>query len=89
MTLAPFPLSRPRRLRRTPWIRDLVAEARLSPADLIWPLFVREGVDVAEPVASLPGVDRLSIDRAVQAAEEAAALGVRCLSLFPFTDDAD
>ena len=89
MSLAPFPLSRPRRLRRAPWIRDLVAEARLGPADLIWPIFVREGRDVAEPVASLPGVERLRVDRAVRAAEEAAALGVPCLALFPFTEDAD
>ncbi|WP_297974003.1 porphobilinogen synthase [uncultured Amaricoccus sp.] len=89
MSLAPFPLGRPRRLRRTPWIRDLVAETRLGPADLIWPIFVREGVDVAEPVASLPGVERLSVDRAVRAAEEAAGLGVPCLALFPYTEAAD
>ena len=86
---APFPHGRPRRLRRTPWIRDLVAEARLSPADLIWPLFVREGTDLAEPVASLPGVARLSIDRAVAAAEEAAGLGIPCIALFPNTEAAD
>ena len=81
--LAPFPLSRPRRLRRTPWIRDLVAEHRLSAADLIWPIFVRDGSGLAEPVPSLPGVERLSIDRAVAAAEEAAALGIPCVALFP------
>jgi porphobilinogen synthase len=86
---APFPLGRPRRLRRTPWIRAMVAETRLAAADLIWPIFVREGVDVAEPVASLPGVERLSVDRAVRAAEEAASLGIPCVALFPFTDAAD
>ncbi|MBP7001526.1 porphobilinogen synthase [Amaricoccus sp.] len=86
---APFPLGRPRRLRRTPWIRDLVAEASLAPADLIWPIFVREGTDAAEPVASLPGVERLTIDRAVRAAEEAASLGIPCLALFPYTEAAD
>jgi porphobilinogen synthase len=86
---APFPFGRPRRLRRTPWIRDLVAEARLSAADLIWPIFVRDGVDLEEPVASLPGVSRLSVDRAVRAAEEAAELGIPCLALFPYTDAAD
>ncbi len=86
---APFPLARPRRLRRTPWIRDLVAEVRLAPANLIWPIFVRDGVDLAEPVDSLPGVMRLSIDRAVQAAEEAVGLGIPCLALFPYTDAAD
>lgn len=86
---APFPLGRPRRLRRTPWIRDLVAESRLSPADLIWPIFVREGTDLVEPVASLPGVERLSVDRAVRAAEEAAELGIPCVALFPYTEAAD
>jgi porphobilinogen synthase len=86
---APFPLGRPRRLRRTPWIRDLVAESRLSAADLIWPIFVREGIDAAEPIASLPGVERLSVDRAVRAAEEAAGLGIPCLALFPYTEAAD
>jgi len=87
--LAPFPLSRPRRMRRTAWVRDMVAETRLTPADLIWPIFVRDGADVEEPVPSLPGVTRLSIDRAVRAAAEAAALGIPCLALFPFTDAAD
>jgi porphobilinogen synthase len=87
--LAPFPHGRPRRLRRTPWIRALVAETRLSPADLIWPIFVREGRDVAEPVPSLPGVSRLSVDRAVRAAEEAVSLGIPCLALFPYTEAAD
>ena len=86
---APFPLGRPRRLRRTPWIRDLVAESRLSPADLIWPIFVREGTDLVEPVASLPGVERLSVDRAVRAAEEAAEIGIPCVALFPYTEAAD
>ena len=88
-TQAPFPLARPRRLRRSPWVRDLVAEARLGPSDLIWPIFVREGMDLAEPVASLPGVERLTVDRAVRAAEEAAALGIPCIALFPYTEDAD
>src|SRR5690606_7231239 len=88
-TQAPFPLARPRRLRRTPWIRDLVAEVRLAPADLIWPIFVREGTDIAEPVSSLPGVERLSVDRAVAAAEEAAELGIPCIALFPYTEAAD
>jgi porphobilinogen synthase len=86
---APFPHGRPRRLRRTAWIRDMVAEARLAPADLIWPLFLREGADVTEPVPSLPGVARLSIDRAVAAAEEAADLGIPCIALFPYTEAAD
>ena len=58
-------------------------------ADLIWPIFVREGRDLAEPVPSLPGVERLSIDRAVRAAEEAARLGIGCLALFPYVEAAD
>ncbi len=86
---APFPHGRPRRLRRTPWIREMVAETRLTAADLIWPIFVREGDDVAEPITSLPGVARLSVDRAVRAAEEAATLGIPCIALFPYTDAAD
>jgi porphobilinogen synthase len=87
--VAPFPQARPRRLRRTPWIRTLVQETRLTPADLIWPIFIRDGDDFAEPIASLPGVARLSIDRAVAAAREAVALGIPCLALFPYTDAAD
>jgi porphobilinogen synthase len=86
---APFPLGRPRRLRRSPWIRDLVAETRLTASDLIWPIFVREGEDLVEPVASLPGVERLSIDCAVRAAEEAAGLGIPCVALFPYTEASD
>ncbi|WP_424932091.1 porphobilinogen synthase [Amaricoccus macauensis] len=86
---APFPHGRPRRLRRTTWIRDMVAENRLSVSDLIWPIFVRSGENVDEPVASLPGVSRLSIDRAVEAAKLAADLGIPCIALFPYTDEND
>jgi len=85
---APFPLSRPRRLRAAPAIRDLVAETRLTPADLIWPVFVREGDAVEEPVASMPGVMRRSIDRVVAAAREAEGLGVPAICLFPYTEAA-
>ena len=85
---APFPFARSRRMRRTPWMRDLVREARIGASDLIWPLFVLEGEDRAEPVPSMPGVDRVSIDRAVEAAAEAAELGVPCVALFPYTDPA-
>ncbi len=83
---APFPHGRPRRLRREPWIRAMVAETRLTPADLIWPIFVRDGTGIDEPIPSLPGINRLSIDRAVAAAEKAATLGIPCLALFPYTD---
>ncbi|MET4102035.1 porphobilinogen synthase [Roseovarius sp. MBR-78] len=82
---APFPLSRPRRLRAAPAIRDLVAETRLAPSDLIWPVFVRDGEGVEEPVASMPGVMRRSVDRVVEAAREAADLGIPAMCLFPYT----
>ncbi len=83
---APFPASRSRRLRRTPWMRSLVQETRLDVSDLIWPLFIREGSAIEEPVPSLPGVNRLSIDMAVKAAERAANLGIPVIALFPYTD---
>jgi porphobilinogen synthase len=75
-----------RRLRRHGWTRRLLAEATLSPADFIWPLFVIDGEKKREPVASMPGVDRLSVDHAVAAAEEAAKLGIPVVALFPWTD---
>jgi porphobilinogen synthase len=86
MTHAPFPATRMRRLRRHDWSRRLVAETTLSPADFIWPLFVIDGVDKRAPVAAMPGVERLSVDLAVKAAEEAAALGIPVIALFPQTD---
>ncbi|MEX0970548.1 MAG: porphobilinogen synthase [Paracoccaceae bacterium] len=87
-TVAPYPLARSRRLRRTAWLREMVAENRLDVADLIWPVFVRDGDGVEEPVAAMPGVSRLSVDRAVKAAQHAATLGIRCMALFPYTDAA-
>ena len=83
---APFPLTRPRRLRSSPWIRDLVRENALSPADLIWPLFVTDGAAVREDIDALPGVTRQSIDEIVKSAHEARALGIPCVALFPHTD---
>ncbi len=85
-TPAPFPAARLRRLRRTAALRELVQEHRLSAADLIWPVFVREGEGGAEPIPSMPGVARLSIDRVVDAAREAADLGIPAICLFPYTD---
>ncbi|PWE33159.1 porphobilinogen synthase [Maritimibacter sp. 55A14] len=85
---APFPATRFRRPRRTPALRALVAETALAPSDLIWPVFLRDGEDLAEPVASMPGVERLSVDRAVAAARQAAALGIPVVALFPYTDPA-
>ncbi|WGW02950.1 porphobilinogen synthase [Tropicibacter oceani] len=87
-TIAAFPATRLRRLRRTPAIRALVQETTLSPADFIWPVFVRDGEGVVEPIASMPGVNRLSIDNVVQAAIEAHALGIPAICLFPYTDPA-
>ena len=75
-----------RRNRRAAWSRRLVAEHRLAVDDLIWPLFVVEGTNTRVPVASMPGVERL--DRLVEAAGEAAELGIPALALFPCIDPA-
>ncbi len=83
---ARFPAARLRRNRKADWARRLVRETQLSVDDLIWPIFVRDGEGVEEPVASMPGVSRLSVDRAVVAAEEAQALGIPVIALFPYTD---
>ncbi len=82
---ASFPTARLRRNRRHDWSRRLVRENTLTPDDLIWPVFVREGRDLAEPVASMPGVDRLSVDRVAAAAGEAKTLGIPAIALFPQT----
>jgi porphobilinogen synthase len=74
-----------RRLRRHDWTRRLVAENTLSPADFIWPVFVIEGENKREAVASMPGVERLSVDLVVKAAKEACALGIPVIALFPQT----
>lgn len=80
--------TRPRRLRRTPALRDLVRETHLSAHDLIWPVFLCDGDAVEEPVPSMPGVVRRSVDRLVPAAQEAADLGIPAICLFPYTDPA-
>ena len=85
---APFPAARFRRLRQSPALRALSQENTLSVNDLIWPVFVRDGVTVRDPVASMPGVNRLSVDLVVKAAEEAAGLGIPAICLFPYTDPA-
>jgi porphobilinogen synthase len=87
-TPAPFPTARFRRLRASAALRDLAQEHRLSVKDFIWPVFVRDGENVEEPVASMPGVNRLSVDRVVRAAERAAGLGIPAICLFPYTDPA-
>jgi porphobilinogen synthase len=83
-----FPATRMRRLRRTEWSRRLVAEHSLTPADLIWPIFIVDGTNKRDPIASMPGVDRLSVDLVPGAAEEAAKLGIPVVALFPYTDPA-
>jgi porphobilinogen synthase len=77
---------RPRRNRKADWARRLVRENVLTVNDLIWPIFVVEGENVTTPVASMPGVDRLSVDRAVAAAQKAAELGIPAIALFPYTE---
>ncbi len=83
---APTPMTRFRRMRRTPALRALAQETVVSVGDLIWPVFVRDGVNLREPIASMPGVERLSVDQVVRAAEEAAGLGIPAICLFPYTD---
>ena len=80
-----YPALRLRRTRASAWSRALHRETVLTPADLIWPLFVTDGNGVEEPIASLPGVSRWSVDRVVKRANEALDLGVPCVALFPNT----
>ncbi|MBL8656249.1 MAG: porphobilinogen synthase [Altererythrobacter sp.] len=85
MNLAQYPHLRLRRTRSAAWSRALHRETVLTPADLIWPLFAAEGRGVEEPVASLPGVSRWSVDGIAARAKEAVALGIPCIALFPNT----
>ncbi|MEO8079663.1 MAG: porphobilinogen synthase [Caldimonas sp.] len=82
-TPPPFPHSRPRRLRRDAWSRALVRESRLHASDLIYPVFVVDGTGQAQDIASMPGVQRLSLDRLFAVAEECIALGIPALAIFP------
>jgi porphobilinogen synthase len=86
MPASGFPATRLRRTRQVDWTRRLVRENTLTTADLIWPIFVVEGAKQRVPVASMPGVERMSIDLAVAAAEEAASLNIPAIALFPYTD---
>ncbi|HUO54226.1 MAG TPA: porphobilinogen synthase [Rhodoblastus sp.] len=79
-------IHRPRRNRKADWTRRLVRENVLTTDDLIWPIFVVEGDNQRTPVSSMPGVERLSVDQAVEAARHAAALDIPALALFPYTD---
>lgn len=82
---ASFPATRLRRTRATPALRDLVRENMLSVGDLIWPIFVRAGDNVEEPVPSMPGVFRRSVDKVADAARQAADLGIGAICVFPYT----
>lgn len=81
-----FPATRMRRVRQSEWSRRLMRENRLTTDDLIWPIFVMAGENQRVPVRSMPGVERLSVDLAVAAAEEAARLTIPTIALFPYTD---
>jgi len=81
-----FPATRLRRNRRSDWSRRLVRETTLTPDDLIWPIFLMEGKNERSAVASMPGVERLSVDLAVKATEKAAALKLPAIALFPYTE---
>jgi porphobilinogen synthase len=88
MTQAPFPQLRMRRNRKSPWARALVRQHNLTVEDLIWPLFVIEGQNRSEAVATMPGVSRWTIDLLVKQVEAAAKLGIPAIALFPNTDNA-
>ncbi|MCZ4313047.1 porphobilinogen synthase [Comamonadaceae bacterium G21597-S1] len=85
---APYPLGRPRRLRRDGFTRDLVREHAVRPNDLIYPVFVVDGVQRREAVASMPGVERLSLDLLLPVAQQCVALGIPVMALFPVIDPA-
>jgi len=86
--LAPYPALRPRRLRQADWIRRLTRESVLTPADLIWSMVVHDGPEARVPVASMPGVERLSVAEAAKAAVRARALGIPAIAVFPHIDGA-
>jgi porphobilinogen synthase len=75
-----------RRNRRTDWSRRHIRENSLTVDDLIWPIYLVDGEGITQPVPSMPGVDRLSVDRAVAAATRAAALRIPASALFPYPD---
>ena len=83
MSASTFPTHRLRRLRRDAFSRNMVRETSLSAANLIWPVFVIEGEKRTQPIASMPGVERVAIDLLIERAREAAALGVAAIALFP------
>ena len=86
--VAPFPAARLRRLRRSAALRAMVTETELSPANLIWPIFVTEVAGAEGEIASMPGVERLTLDGARRAAERAARLNIPAICVFPHSDQA-
>ncbi|HEV2677233.1 MAG TPA: porphobilinogen synthase [Aliidongia sp.] len=85
-SLGAYPRTRLRRNRHDDWSRRLVAENVVTPADLIWPVFVQPGDGPRQPISSMPGVERLTVTQLIDAAGEAAALGIPCIALFPATE---
>ena len=83
---APYPSGRPRRLRRDAFTRNLVRENVLTAHDLIYPVFVLDGSQRREAIASMPGVERLSLDLLLPVAEECVTLGIPVMALFPVID---
>ncbi len=81
--MSQYPAYRPRRMRRDDWSRRLIQENRLSPDDLIYPVFLLPGKNQTQTVASMPGIERMSLDRLFSVAEECVALGVPVMALFP------
>ncbi|MDG1801967.1 MAG: porphobilinogen synthase, partial [Paracoccaceae bacterium] len=85
-TLAPFPATRLRRLRSSKGLRNMVCENTITPHDFIWPIFVMDGTNTTEPVNSMPGVMRRTVDLVADAAREARDLGIPAICIFPYTD---
>ncbi len=82
-----YPETRMRRNRRWPWLRDMLRETHFSASNLIWPIFVVDGTNQRQSISTMPGVERMSIDLAVQAADKAAELGIASVAIFPVTPD--
>ena len=80
-----YPTTRMRRNRKSDWTRRLVQENKLSTNDLIWPIFIREGKNIKEPIKTMPGVYRYSLDKIDKLIEEAINVGIPMIALFPYT----
>jgi porphobilinogen synthase len=85
---ARYPSARPRRLRQADWVRRLVREHRLGPDDLIWAMIIHDGAQAEIPIAAMPGISRLSVRAAAEAAKRAASLGIPAIAIFPHIDAA-